>query len=734
MTTKNDSPQIINGALKAVEDDLRRWYALGKTTLLFPEGQICVMPKDHTMDRLVRYCLTKIPWELTSLYFGIRKSELFFLNEPVQENDPTKDVIAYIKDAEEIPEELRDRRCDVYVVGTVKEHFQCGLFPYHKLDGGFGVESIPVRTLRVHKKPHKTYNYERPVFAIHKRIGGEGYCVVAHVFPGSDYLRHYYYMIRFLLAQQQETSRKPGEEHLYRLHIMEFPDLHANLITWTAELDEMRQQQSVRLGDSEIAILGHVKEVDSFLNSATDTFEAVAGTSQHDLVPTAQSPLMFGWHTYKHIRTDVRITLLGFKYSYWGDTAYEIARCLYGRGTRLIIYIAKLGTLRTPQDKYTMAYIPNRFYLTKGDEYFFFDGFRNPILDFTFRKDHGGLGQISLQKHVVSSAHVSIATILEETYDKRDEMALLGATSVDNEIAYFAKAATQHNKARMGSVAEFSAVHFATDYLRVRGEAAEDDGDSMDNSSDKARREKKERILRQIIKDIVKPFLDDFLAREIRVTVIDDSRVYLDRWAELGKKLYIHGGRSVDVKVVHMSNVDDLAQLLLGETKGTMFRAVDRRDLVLLDWYFGESRRAWEGIEKEVDAAHGEGDRPRDEEGYRKWTQVRDQFDRELIPVEGEANLRVFGQLYLNRLGKCLSEADAGHRQQRPVVVITSAEQTVNLGVVPEILRDKTRVIPKSEFLGGVLQREGDDDIRNRNLEPEEAMRLYIELHDLCGE
>jgi hypothetical protein len=105
-----------------------------------------------------------------------------------------------------------------------------------------------------------------------------------------------------------------------------------------------------------------------------------------------------------------------------------------------------------------------------------------------------------------SAAHVSVPTVIEEDYLQRNAAAAIAAASIDNEIAHMAAAIARHGRAGDREVG-FSAVHFATDYVRKFDERNLNVPLNLSNNRTHVALEKKRAVIRRICREYLGPYL-----------------------------------------------------------------------------------------------------------------------------------------------------------------------------------------------------------------------------------
>ena len=96
--------------------------------------------------------------------------------------------------------------------------------------------------------------------------------------------------------------------------------------------------------------------------------------------------------------------------------------------------------------------------------------------------------------------HVSVPTVLEEDYLQRRTATDLGAASIDNEISHMARAAAVYG-------GDFSAAHFATDYVRSPGERNAPTSHDLASNRGALEANRKKAIQQQIVRHVLLPYL-----------------------------------------------------------------------------------------------------------------------------------------------------------------------------------------------------------------------------------
>lgn len=284
---------------------------------------------------------------------------------------------------------------------------------------------------------------------------------------GEDYVLHYASMLRHVW--HNTTRAEPRD----RLRIVRYPQAEQDIAYWTG-LD----QSFVHAGDR--VVLGYVEECRDRLGGAAATV-------------ASYETEFYGADTI-YDGKGRRVTFLGVKFSFWGSISFYLAARLCELGISELLYIGKLGALSSKTDLYEQLFVPSRFAKLRHDqvEYIVDPSPANGVLEAMPLLDTG--------------MHVSIPTVLEEDYAQREQTTLLNAQSIDNEISQIARAVADHNASR-GATVKFSAIHFATDYIRRDDERSVETRYDLANARTPDAQEARERMLDRIAHEVVVPYL-----------------------------------------------------------------------------------------------------------------------------------------------------------------------------------------------------------------------------------
>ncbi len=335
-----------------------------------------------------------------------------------------------------------------------------GIYPGHAYaalrDHGY-------RSLRRLADPARTkakpFNSVRPEYWLCKDAKNRRGLVLA-VTPGEDYIRHYGAILRHAMWNRSVH----GEE---MLTIQRYPKAEQSIAGWTHLPADV-------LADGGIVTLGYVEPLVDGAKEAGLSTKRVFDNKYYSLfqVSVKRQPLF---------------QVLGAKYSYWGSISYHLTSALYAAGVREVVYFGKLGTMTSDDDMYSRVFSPSRFGLMRHDSLELSIDLETPPLLRRFPDLDTGL-------------HVSVPTVLEEDYLQRRAATDLGAASLDNEIAHMARAASVYG-------GDFSAAHFATDYIRTPGERNAPTSHDLASNRGALEANRKRAVQQQIVRHVLLPYL-----------------------------------------------------------------------------------------------------------------------------------------------------------------------------------------------------------------------------------
>ncbi|KAL3429916.1 hypothetical protein BDV09DRAFT_189690 [Aspergillus tetrazonus] len=234
------------------------------------------------------------------------------------------------------------------------------------------------------------------------------------IMPGEDYIQHY--------ASLVEVAQHDGAIPLNNgpIYCVLYPHLTQSIIMWTG-LTEL----SANVEPGDIVVLGFVAELLSLI-----------------------------WRQDTQYYGLVRLKL----HPGLGNLGRRVVTVLAARRPQAICYIAKQGTLLSPDHIHCRIYSPTRYCVfDKGQACWSGD-------------DHPALPINPLSSRVSTfdrGLHVSTPTIVEQDVQLRTQLDAYGAASIDNELAQMARALTDvHEENPSMSRIQLLPIMFITDYLR----------------------------------------------------------------------------------------------------------------------------------------------------------------------------------------------------------------------------------------------------------------------------
>lgn len=302
--------------------------------------------------------------------------------------------------------------------------------------------------------PDKRFNVVRPRFFLVPPSETGRARLVAAVPPGNDYVLHYASLIRHYLG----ARRLPAEA---LAGAFRYPTAETSLADWT------RLGDLVEPGDR--MLVGYVGELVPLLLGGGGT---VQETQANDFYGAVRIGFASG----------ESVCALGVRFSFWGCIAARLLEALQRLGASEIVYTGKLGTLTSPDDIYRRLFVPSAYLVAGSTGGAGVDVTpRNALLEFCPALDSG--------------LHMSVGTVLEEDVRQRAYADEHGVQTIDNEISQMALALA---RSPGGPRASFSALHFATDYLRRSGEDERGDLYNLTNHRMRGALQRKQRILGQV--------------------------------------------------------------------------------------------------------------------------------------------------------------------------------------------------------------------------------------------
>lgn len=316
-----------------------------------------------------------------------------------------------------------------------------------------------------HKKKQDNLNEQRPQFYRAESVSGAKAILVC-VMPGRDYVMHYASLVRhFAFLHTQAAERF--------VHVTRFP-LAENMLTRWTELNPSVVFKNDRV------LLGCITPIREIIE-------------QHSSF-TYISKMENAWYcSYRYQMPNAEvINLLGVKYCFWGSISEVLVHGLCELGASEIIYCAKLGALTSHHDLYERIFCPSKFLL----------------LNYKRLVDEPSVppnGILTWRPKLSTGCHVSVPTVLEEDYEQRNVVAEYKAKSIDNEISQMVKAISAFNDSNTFKV-KFSAVHFATDYVRKQKDRTRRTSHDLEKNRTMKAKGAKRRIIQKIAKEILIPY------------------------------------------------------------------------------------------------------------------------------------------------------------------------------------------------------------------------------------
>lgn len=337
----------------------------------------------------------------------------------------------------------------LFVNTAISDQFGCevhGTYPPNAVaflrdKGHANLERIEFKT----HSPEKKTNFVRPSFFLSRTA--DRLTLIAAVTPGSDYVEHYSRMIAFALRSNKNFN---GDVRVFR-----YPRFEQNFTSWSGLNEKF-------IGRGDRVVLGYAENFKPILDERQE-FEHISSV-ENDC-----------YSSERYVVNGEIINLLGVKFSFWGNMSEKISDAVCEYGAKEIIYFSKIGSINCQDALYEKIYTPENFIIMNDDDVV--ETFRVPN---ALSQPIGGAHE---------DAHVTIPTVMEETFSQRETAHRLGARSIDNEVGYIARSVKRHNeKADQRNNVTFSSVAFSTDYLYAEDEPFESSRHNLStNKSDHAR-------------------------------------------------------------------------------------------------------------------------------------------------------------------------------------------------------------------------------------------------------
>ena len=334
-------------------------------------------------------------------------------------------------------------------VSKVEVH---GVHPDMEIIAGLDLNFRIIEVVAESKRKEDNSNSLRPVFIFAKR--GSEFLLVCCVTPGRDLLVHYSSMLGYFLRRYPRIT----------MSVFSYPVAEQHIELWT-ELDE----NLVRPDD--IVILGYSTFLKHSLHS--DALFPTLSVRRNDFYTSTRFLADSG----------VVVNCLEANYGYWGNISERLSRKVCEFGAKEIIHIGKVGTLGHPSEVYKRIYIPSRFLIVRRGDVI------HSAVDIQ--------NSLGADRANSSSAHASVSTTMEETLHQRELMSEHNVDTIDIESSKIAYGIARYN-AQTGGKVRFGAIHYSTDYLRMRHELYEKFEYDLSVKSSTFLKGKKNKILEQI--------------------------------------------------------------------------------------------------------------------------------------------------------------------------------------------------------------------------------------------
>lgn len=286
-------------------------------------------------------------------------------------------------------------------------------------------------TISNSEKTDKRFNWKRPT----ARVNGNNIHILC--FPGQDYVIHYGLIVFYY----------------FYINKLKIPKITLNIPSEELCNETLVNETNIKsLPKQDVVIMGYIdKLVGDF--------------------PDWEGEGDFRWKRF-YIYNQ-RVALLGCRFSYWADISGRVLKYLANQGTKLVIYMGKLGSLDE-------SHIPNQ-HLATGEESLV-DGdlikWKNPFED-------------NNSNFIKEGKHITLPSILMETKDWVDQSK--DYSFVDPEIGFMAKASLEEDVG-------FGFLHIISDNLKK--EFKED----LSNEREKSVLNKRELIINEIRKALNRVF------------------------------------------------------------------------------------------------------------------------------------------------------------------------------------------------------------------------------------
>lgn len=285
----------------------------------------------------------------------------------------------------------------------------------------------------------KPFNHQRPLLVKAKYTETSEECLFLFVFPSPEYVKQYAdLVVQVLVGVADPTELK--EPHA-AVTCVTYPRAAQELSSWSGLADGI----GAFLKKGDIAVIGHVDLMSEFFLKDEPPWPRTVTWRQFGIDNMFSACI----HEDKEYG---RAVLLGVRESFWGSAAGRIARALANAGASHVVYAAKMGVLSRPERIHTVM-SPTSYYIWTP---------LNGIVEGSVVAVELGMSsmhQMSVMRSHKSGAHLSVPTVVGETYEQQKSYVDKGIVSIDNEISYIARELKD-------TQTEFTALHFVTDYVR----------------------------------------------------------------------------------------------------------------------------------------------------------------------------------------------------------------------------------------------------------------------------
>lgn len=397
-----------------------------------------------------------------------------------------KALVAYVtgtKLSDEQQSMLRDNvGIALEVHGLTKEHIDAFL------------EHERLQVLEVaHRKPRreKSYNFERPSFYRCKRASGEQ-VICVFCFPSEEYVTQYAEVLAAYLCYDHEKGCFSEEiQRNLEIPVFRYPSVSERIAIWSG----LEKVATNALEQGDLVVMGHA---DEFISAASNCGYAI--DTIYNIEPVAirsdanargakvGRKRNFGRLTVLRHNNQRRIVVAAFVESFWGRASGQYARCFAEAGATDIVYMSKCGTFVSNDMVHGIA-VPQYFHLIEPSEASPSDTKIRRINSLSECRDHHGrLIFDHFGNEQAGGIHLTVPTVLGETFEQAKFYYKLNPATIDNEDAFIARELEQLNQVRgIGAQCHFTAFHFITDYLITRSyrEAERSQHDLAEISADK---------------------------------------------------------------------------------------------------------------------------------------------------------------------------------------------------------------------------------------------------------